>query len=48
MARNKIAETIAEIVERERIIAVDEGDYVWALICAVVEHHAREAAESRS
>ncbi len=43
MSRNVIAETIAEVAERERMLAVEEGEYVWAFICAVVELHAKEA-----
>ncbi len=44
MRKNTIAEAIAVIAERERDLAVEEGDYVLALICAFVEYQAREAA----
>lgn len=47
MDRNPVAEALAEIAERERTLAVEEGDYVWAFLCALVEQHAREAAEAR-
>lgn len=46
MKRNAIARTIAEIAERERAEAISEGDYVWALICALVQQRSREVAES--
>jgi hypothetical protein len=41
MPEHPIAEVVAEIAEQERKAAVREGDYLWALICAVVEHQAR-------
>jgi hypothetical protein len=44
MTDNPLAQTIAEIAERERREAVREGDYVWAILCAIVEGHARQAA----
>lgn len=44
MITNPLAEVVAEIAERERKMAVREGDYVWALICAIVEGQARLAA----
>ena len=47
MVEKLIAQTIAEIAARERTQAVEEGDYVWALICAVLEQRAREAAALR-
>lgn len=44
MNQNPIAAAVAEIAERERKLAVSEGDYVWALICAIVEGQARQAS----
>ena len=46
MIAKPIAEIIVEIAARERKLAVQEGEYVWAFICAVVEQHAMEAARS--
>jgi len=47
MSEHPVAETVAEIAGRERKVAVKEGDYVWALICAVVERQAREIVGPR-
>lgn len=41
MTTHPIAALVEEIAERERKAAVREGDYIWAFICAVVEHEAR-------
>ena len=41
MSKNPVAEVVADIAERERILAVADGNYVWAIICALVEYNAR-------
>jgi hypothetical protein len=41
---NLLAQTVAEIAERERRVAVKERDYLRALICAIVEDQARQVA----
>jgi hypothetical protein len=38
-----LLQTVAQIAEHERKAAVMEGDYVWAIICAIVEGHALRA-----
>jgi hypothetical protein len=46
MSGHPFAELVEQIAERERKAAVKEGDYVWALICAVVEQQARASTTS--
>jgi hypothetical protein len=45
MTADLVAQTVAEIAERERRAAVEHGDYVWALVCAFIENQARLAGE---
>jgi hypothetical protein len=40
MVASAVAKTIAEIAEHERVRAVRSGDYVWAIVCALVEEQA--------
>lgn len=44
---NPVLETLAEIAQRERKSAVREGDYGWALLSAIVESWATNAAQER-
>lgn len=37
MTAHPFAELMEQIAERERKAAVREGDYGWALVCAIVE-----------
>jgi hypothetical protein len=48
MTAHPFAELIEQIAEKERRAAVKDGDYVWALICAVVEHEASTWTENGS
>ncbi|MGP8132468.1 MAG: hypothetical protein ACLQC0_07370 [Thermoplasmata archaeon] len=41
MTTHPFAQLIQQIAERERKAAVRDGDYVWALVCAIVEVQAR-------
>lgn len=45
MTDHPLADLVEQIAERERKAAVQAGDYVWAVICAVVEQQARDATE---
>ena len=47
MTAHPLAELVEEIAERERRAAVEDGDYVWAFICAVIECEAGEMARLR-
>lgn len=40
MTTHPLAELVEQIAERERKLAVQDGDYVWAIICAIVEGQA--------
>ena len=44
MSEHPFAELVEQIAERERKAATRDGDYVRALVCAVVESQAMEAA----
>lgn len=41
MTSDPLVETLAQIARRERIHAVEDGDYLWAVAIAVLENQAR-------
>lgn len=43
MTAHPLAELVEKIAERERKSAVEDGDYVWAFIYAMVEVQAKGA-----
>ena len=43
---NAFLETLAEITQRERKVAVREGDYAWAIVSAIVESWATDATRA--
>jgi hypothetical protein len=41
MTAHPFAALIEQIAERERKAAVKDGDYVWALLCTVIQRQAQ-------
>ena len=44
MRPSPLAETVAQIARRERVLAVKDGDYLLALVLAIVEQNAARLA----
>ena len=44
---NQLLEAIAQIANRERRLAIREGDYGWAVLCAIAESWAIGTARAQ-